>query len=130
MRVAVTGGRDRSMNMTEEQYLYNRLHALKPTLLLHGGATGIDSHVAAWVADYFPALAVRACPANWRKHGRKAGPIRNREMLKDADLLIAFDGGRGTADCVRAAKELGVKVEVVCGVSWLQHRAPSSARRG
>jgi hypothetical protein len=55
--------------------------------------------------------------ADWDSHGKAAGPMRNRTMLagvnspvSNADLLIAFKGGRGTADCVRQARELGIPV--------------------
>jgi hypothetical protein len=45
--------------------------------------------------------------ANWKEHGKAAGPIRNGNMLDEAGdeplLVIAFKGGRGTADCVRQA---------------------------
>lgn len=60
--------------------------------------------------------------AAWGVHGKAAGPIRNAAMLEGsgnlrsvaldcrADLLIAFPGGAGTADCVRQARELGIPV--------------------
>lgn len=54
--------------------------------------------------------------ADWGSHGKAAGPIRNREMLMAACAsgaavcVFAFPGGRGTADCVKQAKKLGVPV--------------------
>lgn len=48
--------------------------------------------------------------ADWTKHGKAAGPIRNRAMLTGADLLVAFPGYKGTADCVRQAHEMGIPV--------------------
>jgi hypothetical protein len=39
------------------------------------------------------------------------GPLRNQEMLDAApDLVVAFPGGRRTADMVRRAKRVNVKV--------------------
>jgi hypothetical protein len=57
-------------------------------------------------------------PANWGAFGRKAGPIRNRQMLDlKPDLVIAFHDNltesRGTADTVREAKRRGIPVEVI-----------------
>lgn len=51
-------------------------------------------------------------PADWKRYGMAAGPIRNRRMLKEGkpDIVIAFAGGRGTADMVRQAKAAGVPV--------------------
>ena len=60
-------------------------------------------------------MAALAYPANWKKHGRAAGPIRNKQMLEEAkpDLVIAFPGGAGTANMVKQAREAGVKVEII-----------------
>lgn len=78
-------------------------------LLLHGGASGVDAAAAAWARA--AGVEARAFPADW-SGGRSAGPARNRRMLREGqpDVLLAFPGGRGTDDCVRAAGELGVPV--------------------
>lgn len=52
--------------------------------------------------------------ADWELHGRKAGPIRNAAMLAtEPDLVIAFPGGKGTANCVAQARKLGIPVREV-----------------
>jgi UDP-N-acetylmuramoylalanine-D-glutamate ligase len=58
-----------------------------------------------------------AFPADWKTHGKAAGPKRNRQMLDDAkpDLVVAFPGGRGTDDMVNKAKSRGVPVVRVEG---------------
>ena len=50
--------------------------------------------------------------ADWKKHGRAAGPIRNGSMLDDYPkaTLAVFNGGRGTADCARQAMKRGMKI--------------------
>lgn len=55
---------------------------------------------------------VRAFPADWHRDGKAAGPIRNRRMLLEGmpDLVVAFPGGRGTADMVRRARAAGIEV--------------------
>jgi hypothetical protein len=58
-------------------------------------------------------VEARVHVADWQKHGRAAGPIRNKAMLEAAgkhSLLVAFPGGRGTTDCVRQAKAMGITV--------------------
>ncbi|NQW39344.1 MAG: hypothetical protein HQ469_09205, partial [Cyanobacteria bacterium] len=79
-------------------------------LLLHGGARGADAAIgrAAQQLGWFSAVM----PAQWERHGRAAGPIRNRELLQQAIakavahtsqgslasvLVVAFPGGPGTA---------------------------------
>lgn len=50
-----------------------------------------------------------ACPADWRARGKRAGAIRNREMLRHKpDIVVAFAGGRGTADMVSVAARAGI----------------------
>lgn len=80
-----------------------------PEVVIHGAANGADRLASYWADKH--ALGVRAYPADWKTHGRKAGPIRNQEMIEQKpDFVIAFPGGRGTADMVRRAREAGVDV--------------------
>lgn len=77
--------------------------------LIYGCASGVDT-IAANCAQGI--LMIEPYPANWKKHGKAAGPIRNQHMLDEGkpDLVIAFPGGRGTADMVARARKAGVKV--------------------
>lgn len=54
-------------------------------------------------------------PADWNKHGRAAGPIRNSEMGDFADKLIAFWDGesRGTKNMIDYMTKLGKPVRVI-----------------
>ena len=85
----------------------------KPTLILCGEAEGADTLGKKYAFDR--GLAVEPHPADWRKNGRGAGYMRNREMLKTADALVAFwDGSsRGTKHMIDIAKEAGIPVRVV-----------------
>jgi hypothetical protein len=75
-----------------------------------GGARGADELAASWALG--ARVGVARHPADWQAHGRAAGPIRNGEMLRaeSPDLVIAFPGGRGTADMVRQARAAGIDV--------------------
>lgn len=57
-------------------------------------------------------MQVKPYPADWKRHGKSAGPIRNQLMLYETQphIVVAFPGGRGTADMVRKAKHRGGKV--------------------
>lgn len=86
------------------------LDELKPTLIVQGGASGADS-----LAKRYAKINLIECvtvEADWNKHGKAAGPLRNKKMLEmypDA-LVVAFPGGRGTTNCVTTAKVLGLDV--------------------
>ena len=79
-------------------------------LLIEGEATGADTLAAAWAI--WKGMPLLRKPANWKKHKRAAGPIRNAEMLEvpGVNLVVAFPGGPGTADMVAKAKEKNVQV--------------------
>lgn len=107
MRVLVCGGRD----FDNYAAIAWELDSLQPiSLIIHGCASGADS-LAQQYAEYTGTPVIQF-PAQWGTLGRKAGPIRNQQMLDEGkpDLVIAFQGGRGTADMVRRAKKAGVKV--------------------
>lgn len=82
-------------------------------ILVHGGCRGADD-IASNVWSFFGEEIV--VPAEWGKHGKAAGPIRNRLMLAryQPSVLYAFPRGesRGTRDCIRAAERLNIPVEV------------------
>lgn len=106
-RVLVTGGR----NYADQRVVWRALDQLQENggvaEVIHGCALGADALADAW-ATYYGIPAVR-CPADWAQHGHAAGPIRNRLMiLQHPDVVLAFPGGKGTADMVRQAKRAGI----------------------
>ncbi len=111
MRVIVCGSRQ----WANYQTVYDRLALLPPdTVVVHGAARGADS--AAETAADTLGLQVERHPADWNRHGKAAGPIRNTKMAAlGADLLIAFWDGdsRGTANMIARAKQHGIPVEVI-----------------
>lgn len=114
MRVLVCGGRD----FADRDAMARALAPYKPKpvtdagehIIIHGGAPGADTLADEW-CDVFGARK-RVFLADWKQHGRAAGPLRNARMIAEGkpDLVIAFPGGKGTADCVRKAKAAGIKV--------------------
>lgn len=110
MRILVCGGRDFADRPMLEAAL-DRLHAAKTvTAVIHGAARGADSLGAQWARAQ--GVAVEAFPADWTKHGMRAGFIRNRRMLEKGqpELVVVFPGGSGTADMVRHSRQSGVPV--------------------
>ena len=109
VRIVVTGGR----GFSDRELLAKTLDNYSIAELAQGGASGADRLAKEWAkANNTPVVTFEA---DWKQFGYAAGPMRNLQMLKDfaPDLVVAFPGGSGTADCVRKARQLGFLVVVV-----------------
>ena len=82
----------------------------KSMRIIEGGGNGADFLAKAWAKWY--EIDHEQFPADWKKHGKAAGPIRNQQMLDEGtpDLVVAFPGGWGTKDMVSRAKKAEVEV--------------------
>ncbi len=112
-RILVCGGRDWSnLHMTEscldgfrEQYHEKG----KPIVIVQGGATGADFIAKKWAEKHD--IPCEEHKADWKRHGRGAGPVRNAQMLTTGiDVVVAFPGGRGTQDTIKKAETLNIRV--------------------
>jgi hypothetical protein len=88
---------------------------------MEGGQRTRDPHTREIVggADYWAMRWAKSrridfttVPADWKKDGRAAGPIRNSVMLlqHNPQAVIAFPGGRGTLDMITKAKKKNLPV--------------------
>lgn len=117
MIVLITGGRE-YRNRRELNAVLDRLHADRRfTFLVHGDARGADTLAHEWAL--LKGVQPVAMPALWDFDGKeKAGTKRNARMFEFAqpDLIVAFSGGRGTANMMRIgyeARKKGHKVEII-----------------
>lgn len=109
MMVIIAGGR----GVTDYALVCSAVEAsgFEITEVVSGNAAGVDLLGERWAAEN--GVAVRLFPADWHKHGRAAGPIRNRQMAAYADALIAIPtGGPGTANMIKEAKAKRLHVYV------------------
>ena len=118
MRVIVTGSR----KWVNEEAVFDSLTKAYldqgPFVLVHGAcATGADLFAHRWQAAAGGRLGCVevAYHAEWDKHGRAAGPIRNKAMVAaGADLVLAFPlpTGSGTQHTIQLAREAGIETKV------------------
>lgn len=109
-RVAVTGGRNYGDYRTVA-YVLAREHKDQPfDVLICGMARGADSLCATWA--HANSVTLAEFPADWDRHGRAAGPIRNQQMIDEGKPteLIAFPGGKGTADMTQRCRAAKLKI--------------------
>ncbi|MDM7938635.1 MAG: hypothetical protein QUV06_14445 [Cyanobium sp. CZS 48M] len=128
--IAASGGRDLAWpHQRVAAELLARSGGRLVHLLLHGGARGADAGIAR--TAYQLGWSALVMPAEWRRHGRGTGPIRNRELLELAVaqaeahtspgvstsvLVVAFPGGPGTASLVQQARRMASRSPVPIAV--------------
>jgi hypothetical protein len=104
MRVVVTGGRD----FDDRAMLWaglDRLYELSPITELIEGARWVNQAAGQEVVKHI------TVEAEWTKHGKSAGYLRNVRMADmRPDLVFAAPGGRGTTMMISIAHDRGIRV--------------------
>lgn len=129
MRVLVTGSRD----WADYKRLYSVLHTEiverywekghdeqgrfidwvipEDFVLVHGACpTGADLMADDWILSWDRVAETH--PADWKKYGKRAGYVRNAEMVEaGADLCLAFilNKSRGATMTADLAEEAGIR---------------------
>lgn len=114
-RVAIVGSRRYDTLDAVDDFLWKLKQKHPRAVVVSGAASGVDKHAArvAWGMN----LAVEEFPADWDRHGRRAGFIRNVAMLDTVDHVVAFwdQFSRGTAHSINVAADTG-KLRAVFGI--------------
>ena len=81
--------------------------------IVSGAARGADTLAARYAKEH--GIDLVEYPADWGRYGKKAGYLRNRLIVADADAMIAFlhPESRGTRMSVELAQEKGIPVYIV-----------------
>jgi hypothetical protein len=125
-----------SRNWRDLRTIFRRLNKLPGDTVIYHGDNGYDKNgVPLWGKPDWMAergadklagraaahLGLRVVPVTpeWKRYGKRAGPLRNKRMLEEAkpNLVIAFhddiEASAGTKDMVSIARAAGVEVEVI-----------------
>jgi hypothetical protein len=91
------------------------------TVVVSGGALGVDT-----TAEFSAKQRGLQCivfPAEWGKHGKAAGVLRNTDIVNTSQYVIAFWDGvsHGTADSIRKAVKGEKPLTVVFPVGEVRH---------
>ena len=77
--------------------------------VISGGARGADTLAKRWAHE--KGYDFKPYYAEWDAFGKKAGPMRNSAMVRDANRVVAFpyDSSTGTNDSIRKIKSFPEK---------------------
>lgn len=116
MRVLICGDRNYTAAWRIRQVLLNP----DITTVIEGGCpTGAD-YLAHLIANEL-GIKVEEYPADWRRYGKAAGPIRNKRMLDESkpDLVYAFHNNisksKGTKNMMEQVQSRGLEVRLITG---------------
>lgn len=116
-RVLVTGSRTWTNGAAIAGALSSLLDLNEPITIVHGACKRGADDIAHRLANAL-GLGIERHPADWKTHGRGAGPIRNRDMVDSldpaTDLVLAFWDGKspGTLNTIELARDRHVTVKV------------------
>lgn len=81
-------------------------------IFISGASSGADALGERYAKEN--GYKIERYPALWDKYGRAAGPIRNKEMAKNCDMVICFwdRKSRGTRNMLECAKELNKAIKI------------------
>lgn len=122
LKILVCGSRD----FQNESFVHNHLHVFIEFLknkindveitIVSGGARGPDTFGENFAKKY--GFGLEVYPAEWDKHGKAAGYIRNKQMVDMVDIAIAYHDGisKGTLHSINLAKDKGI-LTIVAGTN-------------
>lgn len=113
MKVIIAGSRNFNDYDKLKEVCNHLLSRQKTVEIVSGAARGADKLGEKYALE--KGYSIKQFPADWEKHGKRAGYLRNEEMAKYGDALIAFWDGesKGTEHMINLAKKYNLKIKVV-----------------
>ena len=114
IKVAIVGSRNFTDYIQFKEIVDNYISEIGDVdMIISGGCSGVDSMAEKYADEHH--IAIKIFPANWTKYGKRAGPIRNTEIVNDCTHLLALPSKSsvGTKDSINKAKHLKKSVKIV-----------------
>lgn len=104
MKLIIAGSRTIELRLEELDDIMEELKLPVETIteVVSGAAAGVDTSGELWAECRPDPLKITRFEADWKTHGKSAGPIRNRRMAEYADILLCvWDGkSRGSTNMI------------------------------
>ena len=113
MRLAVVGTRTFERADLVDTHLDRWRETHADLVVVSGGAMGADRLAASYAKRHnLPLIQYRA---DWARHGRRAGALRNKQIVDNADAVIAFwdEQSPGTRITLDMAARSGIPATVI-----------------
>ena len=110
MKVGIVGSR----GFTDYQMVCDEMSLIDNVdVIVSGGARGADSLGEKWAKENNKETLI--FKPDWNKFGKRAGFIRNEDIIKNSDYVIAFWDGmsKGTKSSIDLCKKFGIKLKIV-----------------
>lgn len=115
-RITIGGCRnfeDYNFFKTQLNHILTQIITSEEIIILTGHCSGTDLLAEKYATENGFPLEIH--PARWQQYGRGAGVIRNKEMVIQSDLIIAFwdAKSRGTKSLINIAIELSKPLKII-----------------
>jgi hypothetical protein len=82
-------------------------------VIVSGGAKGADTLGEIWAKEFNKETLIFL--PDWNKYGKRAGFIRNQDIVKNSDLIIAFWDGhsKGTKSSIDLCSKFNIPIKIV-----------------
>jgi len=117
MRLAIIGSRTFNDQKRFDKWIAEAIDLWgMPDEVVSGGARGADRLGEKWACAN--GIEVTIYLPDWIKHGKAAGPIRNRDIISRATHVLAFPShrGKGTQHSISLAKKDASKKLII---NWI-----------
>lgn len=106
MKLAIVGSRD----FDDYEFLKRIINYHPCTQIISGGARGADTLAKRYATEHD--IPIQEFIPNWDAHGKSAGFLRNEQIVKACDELVAFWNkiSRGTKHSIDLAEKAGKPV--------------------
>jgi len=109
MKLLITGSR----NFNDKEKLFKELSEISFDTLISGGAKGADQMAEEYAV--LNGITVEQHKPDYKKYGRAAPIVRNKDMVELSDSVIAFWDGKskGTKSTIDYSKKLNKIIKIV-----------------
>jgi hypothetical protein len=111
MKVAIIGSRD----FNDYSIIIENLKHYESNIktVISGGANGADKLAERWAKENNKEIIIFL--PDWKKYGKSAGIIRNKDIVENSDIIFAFWDGKskGTKNSIDYATKLKKEIKII-----------------